>query len=199
MIKKEMASRVKDLKKDLILSEASKYFEDIGFENIKMNDLAKSCDISVGQLYKLFVSKENLYYEYIRYQIRLFYKQLEKLCLHVEEPEERLLIYLNMKFDTYKSKRKVFENPAMGDPLFFLKMNTKQERLARPIYEFLKREFEKLADKKGSSKDSDFLQVAYVFNSFSMGYIEYWLNTKGELKIDSKDVLDRFISGFTSK
>ena len=107
MIKKEIASKVKDLKKDLILEVASKYFEEIGFENIKMNDLAKNCDISVGQLYKLFVSKENLYYEYVRYQIRCFYEQLQSLCLHVEEPEERLLIYLNMKFETFKSKEKL--------------------------------------------------------------------------------------------
>ncbi len=199
MIKQEIASRIKNLKKDLILKEASIYFEKIGFENIKMNDLAKNCDISVGQLYKLFVSKENLYYEYIRYQIRLFYEQLQKLCLYTKKPEERLLIYLNMKFDTFKSKRKIFEGSVMGDPLFFLKMNTKQEKLARPIYEFLKREFEKLADKRGSSKELDFLQVAYVFNSFSMGYIEHWLNTEGELNIDTKDILDRFISGFTYK
>jgi len=199
MIKKEIASKVKDLKKDLILEVASKYFEEIGFENIKMNDLAKNCDISVGQLYKLFVSKENLYYEYVRYQIKLFYEQLQSLCLHVEEPEERLLIYLNMKFETFKSKRKAFEGPVMGDPLFFSKMNTKQERLARPIFEFLKNEFEKLANKRDSSKELDFLQVAYVFNAFSMGYIEHWLNTEGELEIDSKDVLERFISGFTCR
>jgi AcrR family transcriptional regulator len=199
MIKKEMASKVKDLKKDLILEETSKYFEEIGFENIKMSDLAKNCDISVGQLYKLFVSKENLYYEYVSYQIRLFYDKLQKLCLNVQEPEDRLLIYLDMKFDTFKSKRKVFEAPVMGDPLFFSKMNTKQEKLAKPIYEFLQKEFEKLARKKDLSQDVDFLQVAYVFNSFSMGYIEHWLNTKGELEIDSKDVLKRFIRGFTSK
>lgn len=56
-----------------------------------------------------------------------------------------------------------------------------------------------MAEKRDSSKDLDFLQVAYVFNSFSMGYIEYWLNTECEFKIDSKDILERFISGFTYK
>ncbi len=195
-MKQKIASKVKDLKKELILQEASSYFEEIGFENIKMSDLAKKCDISVGQLYKLFSSKENIYYEYVSFQIRMFFDKLQKECLHVESPEDRLLVYLNMKFSTFKSKRKVFESPVMGDPLFFSKMNTKQERLARPIYEFLRLEFERLASKHDVSKELDFLQVAYVFNSFSMGYIEHWLNTQGDLDIDAKDVLDRFISGF---
>ena len=195
----KIASKVKDLKKDLILQEASAYFEEVGFENIKMSELAKKCEISVGQLYKLFISKENIYYEYASYQIRLFYDKLQKECLHVESPEDRLLVYLNMKFSTFKSKRKVFESPVIGDPLFFSKMNRKQEKSAKPIYEFLKKEFKRLAIKHGVSKEFDFLQVAYVFNSFSMGYVEYWLNTQGELDIDTKDVLNRFISGFIYK
>lgn len=198
-MREKIASKVKDLKKDLILQEASVYFEETGFENIRMNELAKKCDISVGQLYKLFVSKENIYYEYINYQIRLFYDKLQKECQEIHSPEDRLLVYLNMKFSTFKSKRKAFESPVIGDPLFFSKMSTKKEKSARPIYEFLKKEFEKLASKHDVSKELDFLQVAYVFNSFSMGYIEHWLNTQGELDIDAKEVLDRFISGFVYK
>lgn len=198
-MKDKIASKVKDYKKDLVLQVASAYFEDVGFDNLKMSELAKNCNISVGQLYKLFGSKENIYYEYVGYQIRLFYKQLQEECLHVNSPEERLLIYLNMKFTAFKNKRKVFESAVLGDPLFFSKMNTKQEKQAKPIYNFLQKEFEKLAEEHNISRELDFLQVAYVFNSFSMGYIEHWLNTKGELDIDIKDVLDRFISGFISK
>lgn len=198
-MKDKIASKVKDYKKDLVLQVASAYFEDVGFDNLKMSELAKNCNISVGQLYKLFGSKENIYYEYVGYQIRLFYTQLQEKCLHVNSPEERLLIYLNMKFTAFKNKRKVFESAVLGDPLFFSKMNTKQEKQAKPIYNFLQKEFEKLAEEHNISRELDFLQVAYVFNSFSMGYIEHWLNTKGELDIDIKDVLDRFISGFISK
>jgi hypothetical protein len=32
-----------------------------------------------------------------------------------------------------------------------------------------------------------------------MGYIEYWLNCGKELEVDEKDILNRFISGFTHK
>ena len=195
-MKDKIASKVKDYKKDLILQEASDYFENVGFDNLKMSELAKNCNISVGQLYKLFDSKENIYYEYVGYQIRLFYTQLQEECLYVNSPEQRLLIYLKMKFAAFKSKRKVFESAVLGDPLFFSKMNTKQEKQAKPIYEFLQKEFEKLSFKHQTSQELDFLQVAYVFNSFSMGYIEHWLNTQGELDIDIKNVLDRFIRGF---
>lgn len=196
MKKTKMASKVKDLKKNLILDEACRYFEEVGFENVKMNDLAKNCGISVGQLYKLFSSKENVFHEYVRYQIRLFSKEIREACIHVVSPKDRLLKYLELKFKIFKNKKKTLRDPVLGDPLFFSKLNTKNGDLTKPIFEFLRDEFEKLAFEHNLSKDLDYQQVAYVFNSFSMGYIEYWLNSEKELEVDEKDILERFISGF---
>ena len=198
-MKYKIASKVRSLKKDLILQEACKYFEEVGFENVKMSDLAKNCDISVGQLYKLFDSKENIFHEYVRYQIRLFYEEIQESCLHISSPQDRLLMYLELKFKIFRNKRRTLMDPVLGDPLFFSKLNTKNRDLTKPIFEFLKDEFEKLAKEYDLPEDLDYLQVAYVFNSCSMGYIEYWLNSEKELKVDEKDILKRFISGFTVK
>ncbi len=198
-MKYKIASKVKSLKRDLILQEACKYFEEVGFENVKMSDLAKNCDISVGQLYKLFDSKENIFHEYVRYQINLFYKDIKESCLHINSPQERLLTYLKLKFKIFRNKRRTLMDPVLGDPLFFSKLNARNSDLTKPIFEFLRDEFEKLAKEYDLSEDLDYLQVAYVFNSFSMGYIEYWLNSEKELEVDEEDILTRFISGFTHK
>ncbi len=198
-MKYKIASKIKSFKKDLILQEACKYFEEVGFENVKMSDLAKNCDISVGQLYKLFDSKENIFHEYVRYQIDLFYEDIKEACLQKNSPQERLLIYLKLKFKIFRNKRRTLMDPVLGDPLFFSKLNTKNRDLTKPIFEFLRDEFEKLAKEYNLSEDLDYLQVAYVFNSFSMGYIEYWLNSEKELEVDEEDILKRFISGFTVK
>ncbi len=199
MMKKKIASRVKNLKRDLILHEASRYFEEVGFENVKMSDLAKNCDISVGQLYKLFDSKENIFNEYVRYQINLFYKEIQDACAYISNPKERLLLYLQLKFKIFKNKKKTLKDPVLGDPLFFSKLNIQNSDLTKPIFEFLRDEFEKLAKEYELTQELDYLQVAYIFNSFSMGYVEYWLNSEEELEVDEEEIMQRFISGFIYK
>ncbi len=199
-MKDKIASKVKDFKRELILEEACKYFEEVGFENVKMSELAKNCDISVGQLYKLFDSKENVFNEYVKYQIRLFFDNLLTKSKELQTPREKLLLYLKLKFALFKDKKKTLTDPVASDPLFFSKLNTKNKKLVEPIFQFLSEELEKLAIEYGLREKLDFLQVAYIFNSFTMGYVEYWLNSdKDELSVDVEDVLNRFIAGFTCK
>ncbi|MFK5881494.1 MAG: TetR/AcrR family transcriptional regulator [Sulfurospirillum sp.] len=198
-MKEKIATKVKDLKRDLILQEACRYFEEVGFENVKMSDLAKNCDISVGQLYKLFASKENIFHEYVRYQINLFYKEIQDACLHIGKPKDRLLLYLQLKFKIFKNKKKTLRDPVLGDPLFFSKLNIQNKDLTKPIFEFLRGEFESLAKEYELTQEIDYLQVAYIFNSFSMGYVEYWLNSDEELEVDEEEIMERFISGFIYK
>ncbi len=198
-MKSKIASKIKNLKKEMVLLEASRYFEEVGFENVKMSDLAKKCDISVGQLYKLFDSKENIFHEYVRYHINLFYKEMKDACVHISKPKERLLLYLQLKFKIFKNKKRTLRDPVLGDPLFFSKLNIQNRDLSKPIFEFLRDEFERLAKEYELTQELDYLQVAYIFNSFSMGYIEYWLNSDEELEVDEEEIMQRFISGFIYK
>ena len=59
----------------------------------------------------------------------------------------------------------------MGDPLFFSKMNTKQEKLARPIFEFLKNEFD--------SHNSCSLESTKKFKQINASYYGHfkWANS----------------------
>ena len=51
----------RELKEVLILNAAEKIFESVGFDNTKMDDVAKQAGMSKGSIYFYFQSKENLY------------------------------------------------------------------------------------------------------------------------------------------
>jgi AcrR family transcriptional regulator len=51
----------RELKEVMILNAAEKVFEEVGFANAKMDDIAKAASMSKGSIYFYFQSKENLY------------------------------------------------------------------------------------------------------------------------------------------
>ena len=73
--------KMNELKKELLLEEASKIFEEIGYEHMKVADLAKTAQVSIGTIYSLFNSKEGLYLSYIEHQINNFFLELEDKAL----------------------------------------------------------------------------------------------------------------------
>ena len=185
--------KVLETKRNLVLEEISKIFESDGFSNVKMQDIANSLGMSVGALYKLFSSKEELYYEYIAHQIRLFYDMLVQNSSNSSDPKESLEIYVKLKFDLFKAKRKAIEDPVVGDPLFFFKMNTQKSDPAKPIFEFLAKLFERL-DSVQPLKERNYMKLAYLFNAYTIGYIEYWINYDEELE-KASIVVEEFLEG----
>jgi AcrR family transcriptional regulator len=193
-MKETIRQKLKETKSELILQAVSDYFDRRGFEKATMQEIAKEVGVSVGALYKLFPSKEDLYFAYITYQIRRFYEELMAESASLEDPRERLLLYIQLKFSTFASKRKAIEDPVLGDPLFFVKMNTRKENPAEPIFRFLADQFDILS-RTLPLKSSNHMKTAYLFNSATMGYIEYWLNYGGELEEKAEEVFERFMTG----
>ncbi|SFP18347.1 TetR/AcrR family transcriptional regulator [Hydrogenimonas thermophila] len=186
--------KVLETKKNLVLEEISKIFENDGFSSVKMQDIANRLNISVGALYKLFSSKDELFYEYIAYQIRLFHNMLVENCSSLSQPKLCLETYVKLKFDVFTAKRKAIEDPVIGDPLFFFKMNTQKNDPVKPIFEFLAELFERL-DKIEPLKEKNYMKLAYLFNAFTMGYIEYWINYDEKLEESASVVLEEFLKG----
>jgi len=193
-VKEIIKQKVLETKKQLVLEEISKIFESEGFSSIKMQDIANRLGISVGALYKLFPSKEELFYEYIAYQIHLFYETLKSACPLSLHPKESLERYVELKFEAFASKRKALEDPIIGDPLFFTKMNTQKNDPAKPIFEFLAQLFESL-DRIEPLKEKNYMKLAYLFNAFTMGYVEYWIHYSDKLEERASLVLEEFLEG----
>ena len=172
----------------------SEYFEKVGFESIKMQEIAAHTGLSVGALYKLFPSKERLFFEYIEYQIKKFHEELIAASVGITDPRDLLKKFVELKFSAFISKKEAMQHPVIGDPLFFVKMNTRKSEPAGPIYDFLAAVFEMLSETEPMREESH-RKTAYIFNAYTTGFVEYWLNQGGELDDDVSEVVDMFISG----
>ncbi len=194
-MKEKIKTKIKELKKEFILQEASSYIEESGYDSLKINELAKRCKVSVGYLYQLFESKEKLFYEYVIYQIREFYNSLCEACKEIDSPDERLIIFTKMKLKIFKQKRDVIQDPVTGDPLFFMKLSKKDPSII--IKEFLKPEFEKLSHLI-PLKSNNFLKLSHIYSSYVLGYIQYCFNEDSIEDCDentSKEIFENFLEG----
>ncbi len=193
-MKKIMQKKVKELKRSLVLSEAAEYFEEVGFEAVTMAELAKKCGISVGALYKLFESKDALFYAYVEHQINQLHEEIVQRCKHIKSPEEKLRIVAELKFEAFCSKSKLIFDPIAGDPLFFTKLSLSKKNPAQIIYDYTAQLFEELKEKR-SLKITDSMLLSYLFHNFLLGFIEHWLHLGGDLKQRKETTLEMFLKG----
>ncbi len=193
-MKEKIRQKMQETKADLVLEHVSDYFDKVGFSQATMQEIASAVGISVGALYKLFPSKDALLSAYVEHQIRQFDKALRTACLPLTDPRKCLILFIQMKFSTFASKKKALEDPVLGDPFFFLKIHTKKADAAESIMRFLAEQFDRL-QKEVPFKSENHLKTAYLFNSYTMGYIEYWVNYGGKLEEKAESVLERFLHG----
>ena len=184
-------SKLQAYKRQLVLEKVSQLFEQKGFETVKMADIANYCDISVGALYKLFASKEDLFYEYVSYQIDLFHSKLQDRFGATEDPNKRLLIFTQTLFETFLQKKIILLDTIAGDPLFFAKLSVKKGNPAKKIYQLLETEFAKIPNKQ----IEDNTKLAILFKSFLYGYIEYWLLLDKPIQDLAQEAINLFLRG----
>ena len=89
--------KVQEIKRELILEEASSLFVSEGYENMKISDLAKNTGVSVGAIYSMFGSKEALYNQYVMGQIEYYIDMTEKELENCTDPIEMLRIITRIK------------------------------------------------------------------------------------------------------
>ncbi|BCD61666.1 transcriptional regulator, TetR family [Nitratiruptor sp. YY08-26] len=191
-MKETIKQKIIETKKEILLEAISNLFEEQGFADLKMQDIAKHLGISVGAIYKIFTSKDDLILAYIQFQIEKFYTMLQEKTNNIDDSLQCLQLYVNLKFEVFKQKRKALEDPLLGDPLFFLKMGKKQYTLIEPIHMLLASWFQKLHSQR-PLQEQDFLKLAYLFNSYTNGYVEYWIVHDKDL--NPSQVVELFLQG----
>ena len=193
-MKKEMREKVKALKRQMILEEAGKYFEEEGFESLTMQTLAKRCGVSVGALYKLFDSKEELFYAYVVGEYERVFEEIVRANAAQSDPYEKLLTMVRLIFTHYSTKPKVILDPIAGDPLFFTKINLQYQHPAQILYNY----GAELLEEYTKSKDlplTDPLEAIYLFSGLMLGRMEHWLKFGGDLISQSQPTLEFFLNG----
>ena len=173
--------KIKEFKKELVLQKVSQYLETHGFAKAKMADIAAFCGMSVGALYKLFGSKEELFYAYVNYQLTLFQHKLAQRLQHLQSPHDRIKAIIALKFETFQEKRQILKDTIAGDPLFFAKLSANRPVNLQKLYDTIAHEFEKI-DALTPLRVRDTRRIAYIFNAITYGYVEYWLVHGGDLR-----------------
>jgi len=182
--------KMQDLKKEFLLEEASKQFEEIGYEQMKVADLAKIAKVSVGTIYSLFSSKEGLYLAYLEHQICSFFMELEEKTFNVKSPQEKIKTFIELKFSYYTQKRKAVEQNATNNPLFFNTLYKEHSKPFQKIYTYLAKCFIEL---NSSFDEEKAMRMAFAINGFSDGYISQWLELDNDLMDKVDEVSELFI------
>jgi len=189
-----MRERIRDLKREMVIERASICFERDGFEAATMGEIAKSCGMSIGALYKLFDSKEALFYAYVEFQINRLFETIMEESRQVEGAKERLQIVVEQIFAAFCEKSRIVLDPVAGDPLFFTKLSLNRNNPAQRLYDYTASLFGELATQR-AMKGENPMQISYLFHQFLLGYVEYWLQFGGRLREESETALDIFLNG----
>jgi AcrR family transcriptional regulator len=171
-------TKLQDVKRSLILEAAAKGFETVGFEQLKVSELAKSIGVSVGTIYGLFESKEGLYLAYVQKQISHYMEELQARFETVSEPEAQLEQVFLLKFGHFASKRKAVEECAKNNPLFFSNLRHAEPEILEAVYRKIAEIVRAINPEIG---DERALELAYLFIGLSDGYLTYWLAHDGDL------------------
>jgi AcrR family transcriptional regulator len=163
-------TKLQDVKRELILEEAATLFESIGYESLKVSDLAKKVGVSVGTIYGMFESKEELYLAYVKQQIASHVVELEARCKDMT-PQEQLLKAFELKFEHFYSKRIAIEECAKNNPLFFSNIRHTSPDILEEVY----RKIATIIQAINPSIDAQqAMRLSYAFTGLSDGYIAHW-------------------------
>lgn len=171
-------TKLHDVKRALILEEAAKLFESVGYEELKVSDLAKAAGVSVGTIYGFFESKEGLYMAFVRAEIAHFLDALEAHFAQTESAEERLKVAIRLKFSVFVSKRRAVEDCAKNNPLFFSNIRHAEPEMLEQVYVKIAAIIREINPTLGADEA---LRLSYVLSNLSDGYLSYWLAHDGDL------------------
>ena len=134
-MKNKINDELNKVKKDLYLKAAADYFDKSGYKNFKISHLAKELETSVGTIYNLFNSKDDLYLEYLILKLQNFLEKLKEK--ETSNPKENLEIYLESKYEIFIQIDKNRDETLINDPYFFHKLDISNHKIVDEIYDYL--------------------------------------------------------------
>lgn len=188
-MKKVINEELNRVKKELYLNAAARYFDETGYKHFKISDLAKELETSVGTIYNLFGSKEELYIEYLILKMETFLANLKEH--EGSDPLENLKIYLTYKYANFIQTDQHRQEPMMNDPYFFHKLEISNHSVVEEIYQYLVRQLRILLP----SENTNHKHLAILFKKLSDGFIESCLYGECQAGQIVDETIDMFLHG----
>ncbi|RXJ84343.1 TetR/AcrR family transcriptional regulator [Arcobacter cloacae] len=192
-MKNKINEEINRVKRDLYLKQASDYFDKYGYKNFKISQLAKELETSVGTIYNLFNSKDDLYLEYLILKLQNFMNSLNEK--QTNDAWSNLELYLSCKYEIFMQIDKNRDTTIITDPYFFHKLDISNHKIVDDIYNFLIKQFKKLYP----NSKMDYKHIAILFKKLSDGFIESYLLGKYDTKDVIKDTMNIFFKGLANK
>ncbi|HQS67470.1 MAG TPA: TetR/AcrR family transcriptional regulator [Sulfuricurvum sp.] len=181
------------VKKELYFNAAARYFDETGYKHFKISDLAKELETSVGTIYNLFGSKEELYVEYLILKLETFLVNLKSN--EGSDPLENLKTYLKYKYAIFIQTEHERNKPITSDPYFFHKLDISNHSVVDELHQYLIRQLRSLIP----CKNTNHKHLAIIFKKISDGFIESYLY--GECQSDHivDETIEIFFQGVRIK
>lgn len=189
-MKSKVDEKINEMKKEMYLKATAEYIDSNGYKQLKISDLSKHLEISVGTIYNLFGSKEDLYLEYLILKLKNFLDELNNN--ETKDPIENLKIYLNAKYKIFLQIDKNENYPITNDPFFFHKLDVINHPIVNDIYAYLKKQFELLFP----NSKYDYYHLTILFKKFSDGFVESYLLKKYNNENIVDETIDLFMKMF---
>ncbi len=190
---KKISEKLENMKKELYLEVSAELFDEVGYENATVSDIAESLDISVGTFYKTFDTKENLYFEHILHQFRNFVERLEENS--TDDPMSNLKLFLHYTYEPFikNNKNKSINISLENDPFFFHNFNTKDSQPMDGLYKYLEKQFKEIVN----DETLDCYHIAVLFKKLADGYTESYMIKKFDTSHVIDDTINLFFNGIT--
>ncbi|MGE0050485.1 MAG: TetR/AcrR family transcriptional regulator, partial [Arcobacter sp.] len=172
---------------------AANYFDKSGYKNFKISHLAKELETSVGTIYNLFNSKDDLYLEYLIFKLQKFMETLKEN--ETSDPKKNLELYLSCKYEIFIQIDNNPDETLTNDPYFFHKLDISNHQIVDEIYDYLIRQFKKLYP----NSDINYKHISTLFKKLSDGFIESYLIEKYDTRNIVKDTIELFFHGLEKK
>lgn len=185
-MKSKVDEKINEIKKEMYLKAAAKYIDKNGYKHLKISQLAKNLEISVGTVYNLFGSKEDLYSAYLILKLENFLEELNNN--ETTDPLKNLKTYLSAKYKIFLQIDEYENFPITNDPFFFHKLDIINHQIVNDIYAYLERQFRELFP----NSKYDYYHLTILFKKFSDGFIESYLLKK----YDNENIVDETMELF---
>lgn len=181
-----------ELKRELILEEATALFIQDGYENMKISDLAKNAGVSVGTIYTMYGSKETLYNHYVMNQIEYYIEVIQEELLHHSDPLEMLKVVTKIHFSAIIKNKNALKESIISDPTFFLNVGADEENPLMHLYTYISETVIKpLLIEMGCKKDP--MEIFFLYDGITLGMTKYWILKGGDLLNRVDEAIETFL------
>ena len=185
--------KMQEIKRDLIIEEATNLFIRDGYENMKIADLAKNAGVSIGAIYSMFGSKEALYNQYIMGQIEFYIEMMEQELENHTDPIEMLRVVTRIKFEAIMKNKNGIKEHLMSDPTFYLHVSSDENDPLTHIYMYISENImEPLAKSLGNTVQP--MELFFIYDGLTFGMAKYWILTGGDLMRRINQSIEMFLT-----